>query len=89
MNISNALHRVPSVEDAPQVPNACSTAEFIMTLLNPDSQRCPAIWSAKLQAVEANMFLRLSTFIVANGSGLDSIPPVKKEDEVSVFGGWT
>lgn len=91
MNISNGLHTVPSVEKhwlaASQVPNACSTAEFITILLNPDSQRCPAIWSAKLQAVEANISLRLSTFIVVNGFGLGSIPLLRKEHEVSGFGG--
>lgn len=56
-----------------------------MTLLNPDSQRCPVIWGAQLWTVEENTFLGLSTFVVSNGSGLGPIPVVKmrKEDEVS------
>lgn len=51
----------------------------------------PAIWGVQLRAVEENIFLRLSRFLVANGSGLGPILAVRmrKEDEVSGFGGQT
>lgn len=47
------------------------------------------LWGAQLQTVEENTFLRLSTYVVANGSGLGPIPVVRmrKEDDVSGFGG--
>jgi len=58
-------------------------------LQNPDSQRCPVIWGAQLGAVEENTFLRLSTFVAADSSGLGPLPVVgmRKEDEVSGLGG--
>lgn len=74
-----------------QASDAFSAAEFVMTLLNPDSQRCLVLWDAQLQTLEENTFSRLSTFVMANGSGLGPIPGVRmrKEDAVSGFGGWT
>lgn len=92
MNTSNALliYATPIKElclATSQPSNAYFTAKFTMT---PDSQRCPAICGAQLQIVEDNIFLRLSTLLVANGSGLGPIPVVRtSKDEVSVFGGQT